>query len=295
VSAEPWTFQWDADKGNSPVEEMAWQGAGVMLASRILGNRMADADEIYADARHYADFAVAYDRADPIHGGTVRTLNAETTGGVYGQRRYWIENHAPDMPSIPYVGYAWYFMDTALFASDLGDQELGPDLVPDAAQWDALLRSVGETLRAADGTFLVDFTPGRGIGFNLENFPAWWTECGQGQPGRQYVRYDGRVGGPKLYVSEIGHPAGLDLLAAGWPLMRIAAHRGDEASYGVWQGRLNQVLDEYIVSPPDPRWSVCKTAPYVSDNPGYHWARMLSVYVIAHLGASGYEVGAWGE
>jgi len=295
VSTQPWTFHWDADKGNTPAEEAAWMGAGVMLASRVLRDRMPDAEEIYAAARHYVDFAVTYDRPDPIHSGTVRTLNAETAGGAYGQRRYWLENHAPDMPSVPYMGYTWHFMDTALFASDLGDQQPWPGLVPDETQWDVLLRSAGETMRAADGTFLVDFTPGRGIGFNLDNFPAWWTPCGQGQAGRQYVRYDGRAGGPALYVSEIGHPAGLDLLATGWPLMRIAAHQGDRASYEIWEGRLNQILDEYIVNPPDPRWSVCKTAPYVSDNPGYHWPRMLSVYVIAYLGASGYEVSAWGE
>ena len=33
--------------------------------------------------------------------------------------------------------------------------------------------------------------------------------------------------------------------------------------------------------------------PYVSDNPGYHWARMLGVYAIVYLGASGHEVGVW--
>ncbi|MFQ5343819.1 MAG: hypothetical protein ACE5F6_19930, partial [Anaerolineae bacterium] len=294
VSTKPWTFNWDADKGNTNAEEQAWMGAGIMLASRVLGNRMEDAGDIYAAAQHYLDYAVTYDRPDPIHGGTVRTLNSETSGGAYGQRRYWIENHAPDMPSIPYVGFTWQFMSAALFASDLGDQQPWPDLAPDDTQWDVLLRSAGETMRAADGTFLVDFTPGRGIGFNLDNFPAWWMPCGQGTPGKQYVRYDGRAGGPEIYVSEIGHPAGLDLLPAGWALMRIAADRGDEGSYGVWEGRLNQVLDEYISNPPNPHWAVCKTAPYVSANPGYHWSRMLAVYMGAYLGASGYDVGVEG-
>lgn len=293
VSTEPWTFEWDADKGNTPAEEVAWMGAGVMLASRVLSNRLPDADEIYAAARHYADFAIAYNRPDPIHGGTVRTLNAETDGGAYGQRRYWIENHAPDVPSMPYMGVTWNFIGAALVASDLGNQEPWPELVPDGAQWEVLLRSAGESMRAADGTFLVDFTPGRGIGFNLDSFPEWTMPCGQGQLGKQYVRYDGRAGGPEIYVSEIGHPAGLDLIMAGWPLMRIAADRGDEASYGVWEGRPNQVLNEYISNPPNPGWARCKTAPYVSSNPGYHWSRMLSVYMTAYLGAGGYEVGIW--
>lgn len=293
VSTEPWTFNWDADKGNTNAEEQAWMGAGVMLASHVLGDRMDDAGDIYAAAQHYLDYALAYDRADPVHRGTIRTLNSETSGGAYGQRRYWIENHAPDMPSIPYVGFTWQFISAALLASDQGDQQPWPDLAPDDTQWDVLLRSAGETMRAADGTFLVDFTPGRGIGFNLDNFPAWWMPCGQGTPGKQYVRYDGRAGGPELYVSEIGHPAGLDLLPAGWALMRIAADRGDEASYRVWEGRLNQVLDEYTSNPPNPHWAVCKTAPYVSANPGYHWSRMLAVYMGAYLGASGYDVGVW--
>ncbi|MFQ5856597.1 MAG: hypothetical protein ACE5LU_13245 [Anaerolineae bacterium] len=151
------------------------------------------------------------------------------------------------------------------------------------------------TVSRANSSGSYFFTPGRGIGFNLDRFPDWWVPCGQGQPGRQYVHYDGRAGGPGLYVSEIGHPAGLDLVAAGWPLMRIAADRGDESSYGVWEGRLNQILDEYIANPPTPHWAVCKTAPYVSDNPGYHWARMLSVYMGGYLGVSGYEVEVWDE
>jgi hypothetical protein len=295
VSTRPWTFSWNADKGNSPAEEVAWLGAGAMLASRVLGERMPDAGDIYAAGRHYTDFALAYDRFDPLHGALVRTLNSETAGGAYGQRRFWLENHTADTPSIPYVGTTWHFLDTALFASELGDQQPWPGLVPDDAQWDVMKRSAGESLRAADGTFLVDFSPGRGIGFNLDRFPEWWAPCGQGQAGRQYVRYDGRSGGPALYVSEIGQAAGQDLLAAGWPLMRIAAQRGDTSTYANWESRVNQVLDEYIARPPNPGWAACKTAGYVSANPGYHWTRMMGMYVVAQLGASGYEVGVWGR
>ncbi len=114
--------------------------------------------------------------------------------------------------------------------------------------------------------------PGPGHRLQSGPLPEWWSPCGQAQAGRQYVRYDGRAGGAPMYVSEIGHPAGLDLLMAGWPIMRIAAQRGDRSTYGIWEGRLDQILDEYIARPPNPAWSACKTVPYVSDNLGYHWA-----------------------
>jgi hypothetical protein len=94
-------------------------------------------------------------------------------------------------------------------------------------------------------------------------------------------------------VSEIGHPAGLDVVAVAWPLMRIAAHRGDLIAYERWSDRLGAVLDAYTARPPDPAWAACGVAPYVSANPGYHWPRMLSMYVMAYLGASGYAVPAW--
>ncbi len=120
--------------------------------------------------------------------------------------------------------------------------------------------------------------------------PEWAMPCGVWEPGRHYVRSDRRSDCPNFVVSEVGHPAGLDLLAAGWPLMRLAAVRGDWATYATWEDRLYRVLEEYSANPPDPRWSECKVAPYVSANPGYHWARMLSMYLIAYLGASGYDV-----
>lgn len=293
VATFPWTFEWDADKGNTPAEEVAWMGSGVMLATRALGGMLDDGETITAAARHYVDFALTYNRPDPTHGGTVRTLNSETTGGEYGQRRYWLENHAADMPSLPYIGFAWQSINDALLGSPLGQQTPWPELVPDEAQWRILLQSAGETLRAADGTFLVDFTPGAGIGFNLADFPAWWAPCAAGEPGRQYVKYSGPASDSDLFLSEIGHPAGVDLVPAGWAIMRLAAERGDVASYAVWQDRLNRILDEYVSNPPDPRWAACKTAPYVSDNPGYHWARLLSVYLHGFLGASGYQVNAW--
>ena len=74
---------------------------------------------------------------------------------------------------------------------------------------------------------------------------------------------------------------------------RLAIARGDRMTYARWRDRMDRVLDEYLVNPPDPAWAVCGVAPYVSHNPGYHWARMLEMYLISYLGASGYAVGAW--
>lgn len=293
----PWGDQpWNADKGSSPSEEVAWMGAGVMLAAQVIRPRLpaGEADELYQAARHFASYAVVFDRPDPRTGRVIRTLNSETTGGAYGQRKYWIENHTADVPSIPYVGWTWHYLDAALLASDRGGQRPWDELVPDEAQWQVLQASAEETLKAADGTWLVDFTPGKGVGFNVARFPVWTMPCGQYRLGSHYVEYDGRAGGPSLYVSEIGHPAGLDLIAASWPLMRIAIQRGDGAAYYRWRNeRLLRVLDEYTAHPPDPAWATCGIAPYVSHNPGYHWARMLSMVVMAYLGASGYEARGW--
>lgn len=287
------TFRWDADKGNTPAEEVGWSGAAAMLIARALGPRLPDGPRLYAAGRHWVDFTLAYDRPDPVHGGTIRTLNAETSGGAYGQRRYWLENHTADVPSLPYLGYAWQSIGTALFASDVGDQTPWPSLTPDNAAWQVMLRSAGETMRAPDGTFLVDWTPGRGIGYVMEPFPLWRMPCGQWIAGRHYVQYDGRAGGASLYVAEIGHPAGLDVVNVAWPLMRIAAHREDRSAYALWSDRLARVLTEYGARPPSPRWATCQIAPYVSDNPGYHAARMLSVYVMAWHGLGGHTVDPW--
>ncbi len=293
VTTVPHTFAWDADKGNTPAEEVAWMGAGVMLASRALGSRLPDGEDLYEAGRHYVDFAIAYDRADPVHGGTVRTLNAETSGGAYGQRRYWIENHAPDTPSIPYMGSTWHFVSTALLASPLGEQDPWPTLVPNETQWWLMQHSAEQTLHSPSGTLLVDFAPGGGIGFDLDGFPAWWMPCGHGLAGRQYVRHGTRGDGAGFYISEIGHPAGLDLLMSGWSIMRLAAARNDVDTYQRWEQRMRQVLNEYIARPPNPGWAECKVAPYVSTNPGYHWARMLAVHLIPYLGASGYALEPW--
>jgi hypothetical protein len=292
----PTTFRWDADKGNSPSEELAWMGAGVMLATQVIRPRLPveEAEALFAAGRHYASFAVAYDRPDPQHGGVrIRTLNAETSGGAYGQRRYWIENHTHDVPSIPYLGWTWHYLDAALLASEHGGQRPWSELLPNDAQWEVLKASAEATLQAPDGIWLVDFTPGRGVGFQMLPYLEWAMPCGLGRSGRHYVQYDGRAGGPRLFVSEIGHPAGLDLIAAAWPYLRLSIDRSDEAAYDRWADRLRRTLAEYIENPPDPAWAVCGVAPYVSHNPGYHWPRMLSMLVMAYLGASGYVLQGW--
>jgi len=297
VSTEPTTFRWNADRGNSPSEELAWMSAGVALALRPLRGRLwtDESGAIEVAARHYGAFALAFDLPDPLHDGAlVRTLNAETEGGAYGQNRLWIENHTADVPSIPYLGWTWHYLGAGLLAAEADGPAEWPELVPDAAQWAVLKASAEATLHAPDGTWLVDMTPGGGLGFAVERFGLWTTSCGEYRSGGHHVRYDGRAGGAPLYVSEIGHPAGLDVIATAWPLMRLSLERGDAEAYALWSGRMTEVLAEYTAHPPDPAWAVCGVAPYVSANPGYHWARMLSMVVMAHLGASGYDVRPWG-
>ncbi|MFN2251621.1 MAG: hypothetical protein ACK2UL_06855 [Anaerolineae bacterium] len=293
VSTVPWAIAWDADDRNTPAEETAWMGAGAMLVGQALQHQLSDADQLYEAGAHYVDFSLVFDRPDPVHGGVVRTLNARTEGGPYGQRKYWLKNHAADAPAIPYVGSVWHSIGTALMASEEGPQEPWDSLAGSAEQWRVMLASVEESLLSPDGTFLIDMQPGSGIGYNLSRFPDWFSDCGAESGGRAYVQYDGRAGGRPLLLSEIGHPAGIDILAAGWPIMRLAAYRGDRDTYARWRGRVTRVLDEYSVTPPNPGWATCKFAPYVSDNRAYHWSRWLSAYVIAYVGLSGVSVDAW--
>ena len=295
VPTRAYTFTWDADRGNSPIEEVLWMGAGAMLAARVAGEVLPDAEReaLAAAGRRWVDFAWTDGRPDPIHGGVVRTLNLETEGGAHGQRRLWIENHAADVPAIPYLGWAGLYLGAALLASPEGRQRPWPSLIADDAHWRAMRDSAEATLHAPDGRQLVDWTPGAGLGYDVEDFPGWTTRCGELWLGHPYVRYDGRAGGPAHYVSEIGHPAGLDLLTAGWPLARIAADRGDWGTWSRWVGRMRRVAAEYAAHPPEPLAAVCGVAPYVSHNEGYHWGRMLSMMTLPWLGASGFEVNAW--
>jgi hypothetical protein len=293
VSTKAYSFHWDADEGNTPAEEVGWLGSAVMLASRALWNRYPAYRALYLEGQHYLDFAIAYDRPDLIHSATIRTLNSETSGGAYGQRRYWIENHSPDTPSLPYMGSAWIFIGHGLWASLEENQTPWPELYKDADHWWIMKLSLGETLRAPDGTYLVDTTPGHQQSYNLAAFPEWWTPCSVLQGSRQYVQYDGRAGEPPIFMSEIGHSAGQDILNAAWPAMRIAAHMEDWSYYDLWNWRLNTALDEFLANPPNPGWIECKTAVYVGRNQAYNWGRLIDVFIKAYLGPAGYQLEPW--
>lgn len=303
VSHASWTFDWNADKGSSPAEELAWMGAGAILSARVLEGAIEPAEvaRLRAAGERYASHAIAFDRLDPATGDRVRTLNAETEGGPHGQNALWIENHTDDVPAIPYLGWTWYYLGAALLgsgpAADSVDaatqaQRPWPGLVPDAAQWTVLVDSAEATLHAPDGAFLVDMAPGGQLGFALDTVPGWTTDCGVYRRGTHYPRYDGRAGGPSLWVSEIGHPAGLDLLAV-WPLLRLAELHGDRDVAQRWLERFSRVTSIYARRPPNPAWAVCGVAPYVSHAAGYHWPRMLTMMVVPYLGASGYALGSW--
>lgn len=293
VSAASHTFKWDADKGNTPAEETAWMGAGVMLASRALGSRLADGQALQAAGQHYVDFALAYNRPDAIHGGEVRTLNAETSEGPYGQRRYWLENHAPDVPSVPYLAATWHSVGAALLAAPEGGQRVWPGLIPNREQWRVLTASAEATLQPRDGRLLVDLAEGHAATFDLDGLPDWTMPCGTYVAGTHYVRQGTHEDGTGRYVSEIGHGGGQDLLMIGWPMLRLAAWQGDAHTYQLWEERLEGAAAELRSNPPDLEWTRCKVARYVSDNSAYHWSRVVATYCVRLLGAAGYEVAAW--
>ncbi len=287
-----WTFRWQADKGNTQAEENSWQGAGVLLASRALAGRLADAPALAAGARRFLDFSLVYDRPDPATGRLIRSLNAEATGGPYGQRPYWLENHTADVPSLPYLGFTWQTLGLALMTRAPAE---GPweSLLATDADWQALRRSLIDTVRAPDGGLLVDLRPGGGIGYAMDAYPLWTMPCAAWQEGRHYVRYDGRAGPGPAYLSEIGHPAGMDLVNLVPPVLRLAAWQGDADAYLVWRSRLAATLAEYRARPPNPAWARCNIAPYVSSNPGYHGARLQSSFLVAYLGLRGFTVKVW--
>ncbi len=286
-----WTFEWDADAGNSQSEETSWMGAGALMVGQAFAKRLPDAAALRAEGKRWVDYSLVYDRLNPRDGSRVRSLNAETEGGAYGQRRYWVENHTADVPSIPYAGYSWMGIGVGLLASDAGPQMAWDSLAPDDAQWRVMLGAAGESLRGPDGRLLVRFEPH--IDYAMEAWPAWTTDCGRYQNGTHYMRYSGPDPLAPKFVSEIGHPAGLDIMNMAWPILLMAEQRGDADSYWTWRDRLDAVLRDYTESPPDPAWTRCRVAPYVSGNPGYHVPRMLSSYLLAWLAASGYAVEAW--
>lgn len=289
MPSRSYTFSWDADKGNTPAEEAAWQGAGVLLAAHALGSRLADGEALAVAGSHFVEYSIAYDRFDRLRGGPVRTLNSETSSGPYGQNRYWIENHAPDIPSIPYLGATWHFIGTAL----LTDSDVPIFDARDEDVWQVLQLSAERTLNAPDGTLLIDLAAGNGVGYAMDEFAEWTMPCGVGQAGRLYVRAGANPDGSGRYVSEIGHPAGFDVLMASSPLLELSAERRDADTYDLWRERLRLVADEYAARAPELDTIECKVAPYVSDNPGYHWARMAATYVVPYLALSGYQLESW--
>lgn len=297
VSEAAHHFEWWPDKGNSPAEEMAWMGAGTLMAARALGDRIPTVERhgLVLAAQHYLELALSFGREDTIVGGRARTLNAEVEGGAYGQRRLWLENHQPDMPSIPYLGAVWYYLNAAMLASPAGAGRPW-DGFADADEWAILVGSAEATYFGPRGDLLIDLRPGAGLGYAVGGYPAWTMTCGRGESGAQFVRVDrdgalGRAAPEPIYVSEIGHPAGLVTLAVAAGLVRHSALRGDMTTWGLWRPVAVRVLEEMIDHPPPLDLAACGVAPYVSDNPGYHWAYMVGTTTALSL--EGYATSAW--
>ncbi|MEO8084157.1 MAG: hypothetical protein ABI780_10065 [Ardenticatenales bacterium] len=287
------TIHWDADKANTPAEEMAWMGAGVLVSMAVAGDRISATErtELVAAARHYVDYAISYNRPDPIFGVPVRTVGDEMSGGPYGQNRYWLENHQDDAPSLPYLGFAWTAIGLAHQTTDEPDGRPWPSFAPPEA-WTVMARSAEATLIMPDGHSLVDLSAGGGGGFDVARYPRWTMPCGEHRPGALYVDTIGHGGGGDArFVSEIGHPAGLSILLAAVPLIHTALSVGDHTTAARWRGRLDAVLDEYIENPPGFAGVPCKVAPWVSYSPAYHWAYMINSYLYPWLQATGYRVG----
>ncbi len=296
-------FEWWPDRGNSPAEEMAWMGAGTLLAARVLEDRIPTVERqgLELAAQHYLELALSDGRPDTIMGGFARTLNAETEGGAYGQNLLWLENHQPDMPSIPYMGAVWYYLNAAMLASPAGEGRPW-DGFADADAWSVIVGSAEATFHGPRGDHLIDLRPGARLGYEVGGYPAWTMPCGRGETGAQFVRVEredtippaGGVGVGvdwPIYVSEIGHPAGLVTLAVAAGLVHHAALRGDVATWSRWRPVAVLVLEEMIANPPPLDLTSCNVAPYVSDNPGYHWAYMVGTATALSL--EGYSISAW--
>lgn len=270
-------------------------GAGVLSAMAVSGDRLP-ADErrdLVVAGRHYVDYALSFDRPDPLFGVPVRTLGSETAGGPYGQNRYWLENHQPDAPSVPYVGAVWAYLGLALLTSDEQGGRPWPTFAPPDV-WPVLARSAEATLIMPDGNALVDFTPGQGIGFNVGPFPAWAMPCGEHRGGALYVDAAERLtpgrSGPR-YVSEVGQPAGPSILLAGVPIIRLAIANGDWGTAGRWSSRIDRVLVEYTARPPDFEQLACKVAPWVSTSPAFTWAYTIGAYLFPWFVAADHRLG----
>ena len=167
-------FRWAPSHGNSAIEEMAWMGAGARLAAAQGFGRQAWAVErprIASLAEAYLDFTFSAGRPSPFTGRPAHTLNEEGSGGAYGQNRLWIENHQPDMPSVPYLFSTWHYLSLAAMAHE-GDPAVPWPALADPAHWRLIVDAGEATLHAPDGTFLVDLSPGGELGFAMGDHPA---------------------------------------------------------------------------------------------------------------------------
>lgn len=274
---EAHAFAWDADHGNSPAEEMAWMGAGVLLATRWLGSAIppSEAAELASAGRHYAGFALSAGRRDPRTGAGVWTLGTEAAGGPYGQSPLWLENHQPDVPSIPYLGVAWFYLAVADLAWPSGSPRVWqPNATGDP--WPVMRDGAEATIHAPDGSLLVDLTPGRPVDYALTLFPAWTMPCGSQRAGALYVATALTAPGTPGFVNEIGEPAGVALLAAAVPIAKAAAARGDEATAARWRALAHRVLDDRDRGPTSLAGLGCRVAPWTAGNPLYHRAAVAS-------------------
>lgn len=296
AATRPITIVWNADKHNTPAEEMAWMGAGVVVAMAVAGDRISATERaaLVAAGRHYVDYALTDDRPDPLFGVAVRTVGRETTGGPYGQNRGWLENHQDDAPSVPYLGFTWGSLGLALATSDAPDGRPWPSFAPPDV-WPALARTAEATLIAPDGRSLVDLAPEGGLGFDVARFPLWTMPCGVHRAGALYVDVGAdRPAGVPRFVSEIGHPAGLSVVLAGVPLIGAATAAGDLTTARRWQRRVDAALAELARRPPGFEGVACKVAPWVSTEPAYHWAYIVNSYLHPWLMARGHRIGAAG-
>jgi hypothetical protein len=82
-------------------------------------------------------------------------------------------------------------------------------------------------------------------------------------------------------------------VTAAWPLVKIAADRGDTWYRDVWVERLGTILAGYAEQPPNPAWIACATAPWVSRNPAFQWPRLASALSLAAIQADGFVVRPW--
>jgi hypothetical protein len=287
VSSTPHVFRWNPDKGNSAIEEMAWMAAGARLGERLGDPRHTGALDPRS-ANLFLDFTFSAGRPVRPGGNPARTLNLETSGGAYGQNRLWIENHQPDMPSVPYLFSTWHYLSLATMAHE-GNPALPWPALADPPTWRLVVAAGEATLHAPDGTFLVDLSPGGELGYRMQDHPAWTMPCGQWRSGAQYIEAT-TASGRNIYVSEVGHPAGTGILAAASPMIRLAAARGDQPTARLWAARADAALREITARPPDLATLGCKVAPWVSTDPAYHFGGMMTSLIVSALQAEGYVI-----